>query len=409
MQAGDLGLDRDSAGAAPRLRHGEQEETKETEVGLHFQAYQGTEGLERIAHEWMALAESMPGAGFAHYPSLYRAYLASSRCDPASVWFIAAYRDNRRLAAIFPLQFQSRRVIFLRPRFLGTIDDDELQLSDFVFAQTPENATLVFELTQWLRKQRVLRWDQLRMLKIPDDSSFAYAARARLPRMMLAEPYDGSAYFDTRGTYEQATQAMSNKFRSNLRRRRRLAESAAPLRFQCYRRREEIDAGFNVFLEVEASGWKGLEGSSSAIRCRPDMLSLYTELVREFAVRGECVINVLWHGEQAIAGQFALRSGRTLNILKVGYRDSHAAFAPGILLHELTIRHACEDPGIDTLSLVNDPPWAKSFRPASVEVRLYSAPNWNARGLCGHLGLLVKRKWKARASRAAAESTQEQA
>jgi hypothetical protein len=73
--------------------------------------------------------------------------------------------------------------------------------------------------------------------------------------------------------------------------------------------------------------------------------------------------------------------------------------APGILLHEQTIRYACDDPEIDTLSLVNSPPWAKSFRPLTVGVWLYRTPNWTARGLLAHLGLLTRNKWTARHSR----------
>lgn len=364
---------------------------------IRFRAEQGLRGLERLAPEWTALVESMPAARFNHFPGWYRAHLSSHRSDPQSFWFIAAYR-GQQLVAIFPLQLQRRRVKILRPKFLGTIDDDELQLSDFVFAQVESNSNLLYEMTGWLRTQRTLRWDLLRMLKIPDDSSFAYAGRTRLPSPTVATRYDGSAYFDTSGSYEHATRAMSSKFRSNLRRRARLAESSAGLRFQSYRRRDEIDQAFDTFLDIEASGWKGPAGTSSAIRCRPEVLAFYTALVREFGADDECVINLLWYGEQAIAGQFGLRIGRTLHILKVGYRDGHSLLAPGILLLERTIRHACEDPGIDVLSMVNEPYWAKSFKPLTVGVWLYYVPNWTVRGLLAYLGILAMRPWKTRVS-----------
>ena len=40
-------------------------------------------------------------------------------------------------------------------------------------------------------------------------------------------------------------------------------------------------------------------------------------------------------------------------------RGVHAKslLAPGILLQEKTLRHACEHPGIDVLNMVNDPEW----------------------------------------------------
>jgi CelD/BcsL family acetyltransferase involved in cellulose biosynthesis len=367
--------------------------------GVLFVAYQGTLGLQQLAPEWEAMAASIPGASFNHFPGWYRAYLASNRCDPAKIWFIAAYR-KQRLVAIFPLQFQTHLIRVLRPRCLGTIDDDELQLSDFVFAPTAANASLLYELTRWLRTQRILRWDVLRMLKVPDNSSLAYAARARLPSMSIATRYEASAYFDTSGTYERATHAMTSKFKSNLRRRTHLAEKIAPLRFQSYRGNEALQQAFDIFLDIEASGWKGPEGTSSAIRCRPKVLAFYTDCVREFAARYECVINLLWHGEQAIAGQFGLQIGRTLHILKVGYRDVNSVLAPGILLQDRTIRYACEDSSVDVLSMVNDPYWARSFKPETVDVWLYFTPNWNARGLLAHFGIWLKRLWKARSAQA---------
>jgi CelD/BcsL family acetyltransferase involved in cellulose biosynthesis len=374
-----------------------------------FQAHQGLSGFERIAPEWATLAASIANVGFNQLPSWYRAYLASGRCDPATIWFITARWDDRELAGVFPLQLHGRYVAVLGARLLGTINDNELQLSDFTFAQTARNAHLVYELTRWLRRQRTLGWDQLRIVKIADNSSAAFAARAKLPSKTVAEIYDGSAYFDVSGTYEQATRAMSNKFRSNLRRRTKLAESTAKLRFQSFQRPEDIEAGFRIFLDVESSGWKGPEGTASSIGCTPQMRAFYAELVREFGPRNECIINVLWHGEHAIAGQFGLRIGRTLHMMKVGYRDADALLAPGILLHSMTIRHACEDPGTDVLSLVNDPPWAHSFKPMSMPVWLYRTPNWTLQGLLAHAGLLMRRKWKPRGSPAASPTAEQSA
>ena len=162
---------------------------------------------------------------------------------------------------------------------------------------------------------------------------------------------------------------MTSKMRSNLRRRARLAESAAPLRFESCRRPEEVGPAFEKFLDIESSGWKGSAGDKSSILCRPRVLAFYTEIVREFAARNECVVNLLWHGEQAIAGQLGLHVGRTLYILKVGYRDVNPTWAPGILLQDRSIRHACEHPEVDVLSMVNNPHRVHSFqKPDTVKV-----------------------------------------
>jgi hypothetical protein len=92
--------------------------------------------------------------------------------------------------------------------------------------------------------------------------------------------------------------------------------------------------------------------------------------------------------------------GRTLYILKVGYRDENPTLAPGILLQDGTIRHACEHPDVDVLSMVNDPPWVHGFKPNSVQVLLRCIPNWTMQGLLSHLGMWLKRSWLARAAKA---------
>jgi hypothetical protein len=163
-----------------------------------------------------------------------------------------------------------------------------------------------------------------------------------------------------------------------------------------------MNEAFDLFIDIEASGWKGDAGTSSAIRCRPRMLEFYRTLVREFSGLNACVINILWHGDKAVAGQFGLQIGTTLNILKIGFSDAHSSFAPGNLLLERTIRHACEDPGIAMVSLVNDPPWARNFKPMTKGVWSYCAPNRSARGVLVHLGLLAKRTWEHRGNKSSA-------
>jgi hypothetical protein len=129
----------------------------------------------------------------------------------------------------------------------------------------------------------------------------------------------------------------------------------------------------------------------SSIRCRPSILAFYSEMVREFTARNECVINLLWHGGDAIAAQLGLHVGRTFYILKVGYLAAHQTLAPGILLQDRTIRHACEHPEVDMLSMVNDPHWLHGFKANTVRVWLYYVPNRSVQGLLAHLGIWLKR------------------
>jgi CelD/BcsL family acetyltransferase involved in cellulose biosynthesis len=376
--------------------------------GLEFRAFQGRAGFDQLVPEWGQLLDSLPGARFFHHPQWYRAYLGSLAGDPERVWFIAAYRKGA-LVAIFPLHFQAYRVGLLQPRILGTIEDDEMQLADFIFEQAPANAGMLGALVRVLRRQRVLRWDELRLRRVSESSSIAFGARHHLPALTLPLCYDASAHFDTSGSFEHATEAINGKFRRNLRRLANRAQGAAPLHHRTYRDPGGLAEGLAAFLELEASGWKGDGGTSTAIRCNPAMLAFYEGLAREFGAIGGCWINLLLHGDAPIAGQFCLRAGRTLNVLKVGYAAAHAGVAPGNLLLERMIQVACDDPGIDALSLVNAPPWAKNFRPLLTGVWSYCLPNWNFAGFALHAGLLGKRVLDKHAQRRATDDAPEAA
>ena len=124
--------------------------------GFTFEAHQGAAGFERLLPAWTALVDSMPTPRFVHYPEWYRAYMTSLESESSRLWFVAAYR-NRALIAVFPMQFQDLRLKGLRPRVFGTIDNDEMQSSDFVYQRTTETEKLLSAFAQWLRSQQIGR------------------------------------------------------------------------------------------------------------------------------------------------------------------------------------------------------------------------------------------------------------
>jgi CelD/BcsL family acetyltransferase involved in cellulose biosynthesis len=363
-----------------------------TPGALSFQAHEGGHGLESLVPEWMTLLRSMPEARFNHFPGWYQAYLKSLAPDADCVWFVAARRAGE-LVGIMPLQFQDYRAGPFRTRIVGTIEDGQMQLSDFIFRRCPQSADLLYELTRWLRTKHRRRWSELRLRKVAADSGIAYAAHHRLPSGTMTQSHDRSAHIVTDCSYEQAMQAVTSKFKSNLRRRNRIAHESALLRLQSYRLSGELPGAFETFLDIESSGWKGQGGASGAIRCRPQLLAFYRTLAEEFGSSGACVINLLWHGEQPVAGQFCLLIGRTLNILKVAFDEVHRKFAPGLLLFERVLRQACEDRAIGVVHLLNAPEWARSFRPVTQDMWSYCAPAWTPLGILVHIGLWAKRRW----------------
>jgi CelD/BcsL family acetyltransferase involved in cellulose biosynthesis len=131
-------------------------------------------------------------------------------------------------------------------------------------------------------------------------------------------------YFDGR---------MSSKRRKNLRRQRRhlddllggklervdwgLQESARP-------------AAIELFLRLEASGWKGRAGT--AMSCHPSHEAFFRVLVEEFARDGQLQPWFLEAAGTPVAAQCNLISGDTVFHFKIAYDEALAYYSPGVLL-----------------------------------------------------------------------------
>lgn len=161
---------------------------------------------------------------------------------------------------------------------------------------------------------------------------------------------------------------MPGAFRRNLHRLSRRAQQTGPLEIRICRTPDELRQAFPVFLEVEASGWKGEPGSGTAISCMPNLVDFYRRIMEHYSVTGECVINLLVQNGTCIAGQFCVQMDGTLSILKVGYHEDYSKIAPGNLLMQQVLEASCRSGQIRTVSFVTDPVWCHPWRPSSTEL-----------------------------------------
>jgi CelD/BcsL family acetyltransferase involved in cellulose biosynthesis len=90
------------------------------------------------------------------------------------------------------------------------------------------------------------------------------------------------------------------------------------------------------FLALEASGWKGQEGSAMASRevHRKFFESLAGEAIRQ----GRCVMSALRLDGKMIAARTVLRAGGACFLFKMAYDEKYARFSPGLLLEIEALR-----------------------------------------------------------------------
>lgn len=127
------------------------------------------------------------------------------------------------------------------------------------------------------------------------------------------------------------------------RRERRLMEDQGA-QFACLTEWNQIAPQFDALLEIEASGWKGKEGS--AIMQSPQTLAFYTACAKAWAAAGTLRIFVLYLERTPIAFEMNVQTGGRLNCVKHGYLEQHAKQGPGQVLRIQVLKWAFERPDV---------------------------------------------------------------
>ena len=244
-----------------------------------------------------------------------------------------------------------------------------------------------------------------RIADLPADSVLggALGAETAAPEGWSRRPSRASARFALDGDACHPP----GKLRRNLARLRRRLATRGALRVETVTGADgaptaaRLEAAFERFLAVEASGWKGEEGT--AIARDPALTGFYRALLAPREPGLAARIDLLWLDEECVAAQYALVTDRRLSLLKIGYDERHADCSPGSLLLESTLEHA-RAAGLATLSLVTSPPWAARWHPEERAlwhvVRYVDSMEGRARRVLDRLGHSARRRLRGDAGRA---------
>ena len=135
--------------------------------------------------------------------------------------------------------------------------------------------------------------------------------------------------------------ALSAKKLKELRRQRnRLAEHGA-VRFAVARTPDEVTRAVEVFLALEASGWKGERGT--ALRQSEGDLSFIRSATQGLAETGQCEIVTMHAGQTPVAAAVVLRHQDRAFYFKLGIDERFAKYSPGVQLTLDLTRHLCAD------------------------------------------------------------------
>ncbi len=337
----------------------------------------GKQAVESLYPAWHELLRTTASSEFYHQPE-WTASLLPLFEDSQILTYIEEL--DGELSAIVPLLKTAYPFAGIPLKSISLLHNGYTPYTDYVLRIDAEASGLASRLTAALKRTRIT-WD---LLHFPNIAPHSHAARdltsdssgmnvvqhKRLCDYLRAEPY------------ETRLKQFSQNFRGNLRKARNKLAELPDIRIEWHRELPELKRAFPEFLQVEAAGWKWMEGTS--ILQSAQARSFYEQLIEQFGPHGQCGIHLLKQGSQPLAGQFALYQGSVCSLIKIGYDESFAKLAPGnMLLEALLKRHQGQDE-IREINLISGLEWHRNWKPHSIPISNHFLFNLTSRALLAY-------------------------
>jgi CelD/BcsL family acetyltransferase involved in cellulose biosynthesis len=314
------------------LAHGQ--EIPGTQLSIRVQRG-GQELMEQIAPAWRRLCDESGDEEVFYRPEWAQGYLQAFE-PKADVVMISAWAGDK-LRGVLPLV---RRRTFVSGFPVATLtipaNVHSLRASLTVCPGAEGQAALQ---ALWQAAKELPGWDLIDVANVVEGNGLdrlvalaaadGYCTARKRTSQTLYLPIDASAT----STSDKAAQppwlaGTRPKFRSHLRRAKRQLEEQGTLELKHY---SEADPGaLKKFYDLEASGWKGAEGT--AIQCDPRTQQFYDSVAQAAARDGYLSLDFLELNGKPIAGHFGFNLRGRYFLAKAGYDESFRRHGPGQLL-----------------------------------------------------------------------------
>jgi CelD/BcsL family acetyltransferase involved in cellulose biosynthesis len=205
--------------------------------------------------------------------------------------------------------------------------------------------------------------------------------RARILNWHLRASLDAKRNAD-----ELLQEALGSKKLKELRRQRHRLGGHGGVRLDVARSPQDVANALEIFLKLEASGWKGERGTALA-QVAGDA-AFIRRAMPALAATKNCEIITLRTSDAPAASGIVLRHQTRAFFFKIGVDERFAKFSPGVQLTLELTRHLCADPAIASADSTASPDhpminpiWRGRFAIGDVLIPL--RPNDPAVGLIG--------------------------
>ncbi len=200
-------------------------------------------------------------------------------------------------------------------------------------------------LLDWLGK-RGPHFGGLHLCKLDEDGPFATILRdVAVTRGLSIRRFEGHhrAVLNHRSWAEAEDAINPRKLKELRRQQRRLAELGM-ISVEHRTEPRAVRDGIELFLALEASGWKGREQTALLSDTRTS--SFVRALSRGLARNGRMRVVLMWLDNKVIAAALLMESGDRSWLWKISYDETYARFSPGVQLVLDITRHQLTRNGI---------------------------------------------------------------
>ena len=315
----------------------------------------GADLVRELEPHWRSLCDESAAEVF-YRPEWALAWL-SAFARASSLTIISAW-SGQRLCALLPLMRRRIWIAGLPATCLTPPANVHCARIGFPLCANEEGELALRVL--WQALKNLPGWTLLDVSHVLEGNGFdRLAAMAREEKFPVARKRTSQTLYlpiGSSGKDQPAWMSQTRpKFRSHLRRSRRQLEEQGTLELKHHGAADP--AALSSFFDLEASGWKGAEGT--AIKCDPHTLQFYNSVARAAADQGYLSLDFLAFNSKPIAAHFAFKfQGRYL-LAKAAYDESFRRYGPGQLLVHSVLSETPQR-GLQEFDFVGPATWDES-------------------------------------------------
>lgn len=147
-------------------------------------------------------------------------------------------------------------------------------------------------------------------------------------------------------TFTEYFEQLDGKFRRNVRAAEKKALNKGALSLMQLKDENEIDHFLERGFAIEASGWKGCQGT--AIACNQSVRRFYEGIAKDLFKRGEFDAYLLGSGDDDLAFLYCIKGFGVVRALKIGANENFRNLAPGMLITKEVLNRLHDDGNFKT-------------------------------------------------------------